>query len=95
MNELARLRGRERYGACDDEGKEPHRAHPPGTGIGRTARNLNKPKRGGVQMSNTVPIGLVSLVLDVFTLMNPGCDCIKVTVQRHNQQRGTLPGRSV
>ena len=39
MNELARLRGSERYGACDDEGKEPHRAHPPGTRTGRTAGN--------------------------------------------------------
>ena len=37
MNELARLHVSERYGACDDEGKEPHRAHPPGTSAGRTA----------------------------------------------------------
>ncbi len=41
MNELARLRGSERYGACDDEGKEPHRAHPPGTSAGRTAGTLH------------------------------------------------------
>ena len=53
MNELARLRGSERYGACDDEGKEPHRAHPPGTSAGRTAGTLLI-EIGGEIVSNTV-----------------------------------------
>ena len=53
MNELARLRGSERYGACDDEGKEPHRAHPPGTSAGRTAGTLLI-EIGGEIVSNAV-----------------------------------------
>ena len=40
MNELARLRGSERYGACDDEGKTNYEKSTPSKGLRETTGDI-------------------------------------------------------